>query len=149
MTSKDAQQSIESALLRTGLKNNNPPRLLSDNGSCYISNNLADYLESVGMVHIRGAPNHPQTQGKIERYHRSMKNVIKLEHYYSPDELRYRLTEFVDYYNNRRYHESLQNVTPADVYFGRDQKILNKRKAMKQKTMKKRRKLYVLSKSEI
>ena len=96
-----------------------------------------------------GAPNHPQTQGKIERYHRSMKNVVKLEHYYSPDELRYRLTEFVDYYNNRRYHESLQNVTPADVYFGRDQKILNKRKDMKQKTMKKRRKLHVLSKSKI
>ena len=88
MTSKDAQQSIEDALQRTGLKNNNPPRLLSDNGSCYISNNLADYLESVGMNHVRGAPNHPQTQGKIERYHRSMKNVIKLEHYYSPDELR-------------------------------------------------------------
>jgi hypothetical protein len=78
-----------------------------------------------------------------------MKNVIKLEHYYSPDELRYRLTEFVDYYNNRRYHESLQNVTPADVYLGRNQKILKKRKAMKLKTMKKRRKLYLLTKSEI
>jgi len=149
MTSKDAQQSIESALLCTGLKNNNPPRLLSDNGSCYISNNLADYLESVGMDHVRGAPNHPQTQGKIERYHRSMKNVIKLEHYYSPDELSYRLKEFVDYYNNRRYHESLQNVTPADVYFGRDQRILKKRNLMKQKTMQRRRKLYLLTKSEI
>lgn len=149
MTSKDAQQSIESALLCTGLKNNNPPRLLSDNGSCYISNNLADYLESVGMDHVRGAPNHPQTQGKIERYHRSMKNVIKLEHYYSPDELSYRLKEFVDYYNNRRYHESLQNVTPADVYFGRDQRILKKRNLIKQKTMQRRRKLYLLTKSEI
>ena len=147
MRSEDAQQSIEGALLCTGLKNNNPPRLLSDNGSCYISTNLADYLESVGMDHVRGAPYHPQTQGKIERYHRSMKNVIKLEHYYSPDELRYRLKEFVDYYNNRRYHESLKNVTPADVYFGRDQKILKTRKIMKQKTMKKRRKLYLLSKS--
>ena len=149
MTSKDAQQSIEDALQRTGLKNNNPPRLLSDNGSCYISNNLADYLESVGMNHVRGAPNHPQTQGKIERYHRSMKNVIKLEHYYSPDELRYRLKEFVGYYNNKRYHESLQNVTPADVYFGRDIQILKKRKLMKQKTMQKRRKNYLLSKSKI
>ena len=149
MTSKDAQRSIENALQRTGLKNNNAPRLLSDNGSCYISNNLADYLDGVGVHHVRGAPNHPQTQGKIERYHRSMKNVIKLEHYYSPEELKRRLKEFVDYYNNERYHESLQNVTPADVYFGRDKQILRNRYLMKQKTIQKRRKLHLLTNSEI
>jgi len=149
MTGEDAQRSVEHALKCTGLKNNNPPRLLSDNGSCYISNNLADYLESVGIHHVRGAPNHPQTQGKIERYHRSMKNVVKLEHYFSPDELRSRLKEFVDYYNNKRYHESLQNVTPADVYFGRDQQLIKKRNLMKQKTMKKRREIHLLAKSEI
>ncbi len=149
MTSMDAQRSVEQALQRMGLKNNNTPRLLSDNGSCYISNNLAKYLESVGMHHVRGAPNHPQTQGKIERYHRSMKNVVKLEHYYSPDELKYRLQEFVDYYNNQRYHESLNNVTPADVYFGRDKQLLKKRYLMKQKTMKKRRKLHLITQSEI
>ena len=78
-----------------------------------------------------------------------MKNVIKLEHYYSPDELRYRLKEFVDYYNNHRYHESLQNVTPADVYFGKDKQILINRELIKQKTMKSRRKEYMLSKSKI
>lgn len=149
MTSKDAEQSIESALQCTGLKNNNPPRLLSDNGSCYISSNLADYLGNVGMDHVRGAPNHPQTQGKIERYHRSMKNVIKLEHYYSPEQLKYRLNEFVNYYNNKRYHESLQNVTPADVFFGRDKQILNNRSLMKQKTMRKRRKLHLLNSSKV
>ena len=149
MTSKDAEQSIESALQCTGLKNNNPPRLLSDNGSCYISTNLADYLDNVGMDHVRGAPNHPQTQGKIERYHRSMKNVIKLEHYYSPEQLKYRLNEFVNYYNNQRYHESLQNVTPSDVFFGRDIQILNNRSLMKQKTMRKRRKLHLLNSSKV
>ena len=149
MTSKDAERSIENALLSTGLKNNYPPRLLSDNGSCYISGNLAIYLDSVGMDHVRGAPNHPQTQGKIERYHRSMKNVIKLEHYYSPEELKYRLSEFVDYYNNYRYHESLNNTTPADVYFGRDKQILKKRNLMKQKTMQKRRKLHLLNSSKV
>lgn len=147
MMSKDAEQSIENALQCTGLKNNNPPRLLSDNGSCYISNNLTLYLDSVGMDHVRGAPFHPQTQGKIERYHRSMKNVIKLEHYYSPEELKYQLEEFVDYYNNNRYHESLQNVTPADVYFGRDIQILKNRNLIKQKTMRKRRKLHLWNKS--
>ncbi len=79
----------------------------------------------------------------------SLKNVVKLEHYYSPDELRFRLKEFVDYYNNKRYHESLQNVTPADVYFGRDQQLLKKRNLLKQKTMKKRREIHLLAKSEI
>ena len=133
MTSKDVERSIDHALLNSGMNIDNPPRLLSDNGSCYISNNLAAYLESVGMDHVRRDPNHPQTQGKMERYHRSMENVVKLEHYYSPEELKQRLTEFVNYYNNYRYHESLDNVTPAVVYFTRDQQILRKRKMMKQK----------------
>ena len=93
-----------------------------------------------------GAPNHPQTQGKIERYHRSMKNIIKLENYYSPGQLEYRLQEFVEYYNNERYHESLNNTTPADVYFGRDQRILKTRKNIKLKTMKKRRQQHLVNK---
>ena len=97
------------------------------------------------MDHVRGAPNHPQTQGKIESYHSSMKNVIKLENYYCPEELIYRLDEFVDYYNNNRYYESLQNLTPADVYFGRDKKILKNRTLTKQKTMKERRILHLLN----
>ena len=84
-------------------------------------------------------PLHPQTQGKIERYHRTMKNIIKLEHYYSPGELEAHIAEFVDYYNNQRYHESLNNVTPADVYFGRDQEILAKREDIKQRTLQKRK----------
>jgi len=101
------------------------------------------------MDHVRGAPNHPQTQGKIERYHRSMKTVIKLENYYSPEELKYRLDQFVSYYNNYRYHESLQNVTPADVYFGRDKIILNNRSLVKQKIMLKRRKLHLMNSSKV
>jgi len=149
MTSKDVERSIDRALLSSGMNINDPPKLLSDNGSCYISNNLTDYLKSVGMDHVRGAPNHPQTQGKIERYHRSMKNVVKLEHYYSPGELKQRLAKFVNYYNNHRYHESLQNVTPADVYFEREKQILKKRNMMKQKTMQKRRKLYLLNYSNV
>ena len=60
------------------------PRLLSDNGPCYISGQLATYLETHGLPHTRSAPYHPMSQGKIERYHRSLKNVVKLEQYYSP-----------------------------------------------------------------
>jgi putative transposase len=68
------------------------------------------------MTHTRGKPYHQMTQGKIERYHCSMKNQILLENYYLPGQLEARLAEFVDYYNSRRYHESLNNLTPADMY---------------------------------
>ena len=100
------------------------PRLPRDNGPCYISQELADYLDTHGLAHTRGAPSHPMTQGKIERDHRSMKNVVKLEKYCSPWELQRALARFVEDDNHRRYHESLQNVTPADVYHGRRPQIL-------------------------
>jgi len=135
----DVTRSVDNALRKTGLSKINAPKLLSDNGSCYIASDLENYIEEKGMLHVRGKPNHPQTQGKIERYHRSMKNVVKLENYYLPGDLEERLKEFVDYYNNHRYHESLKNLTPADVFFGRDQKKLEKRKLIKIKTMKLRR----------
>ena len=140
----DVTRTMDRALTKAGLSKKNAPRLLSDNGSCYISSEFAEYIDQKGMSHVRGKPNHPQTQGKIERYHRSMKNVVKLENYYLPGDLITRLEEFVDHYNNERYHESLQNLTPADVYFGRDQEILNQRIIIKQKTMKMRRQEHLL-----
>ena len=91
------------------------------------------------MEHTRGAPYHPMTQGKIERYHRSMKNVVKLEHYYYPWELEQAIEQWVEHYNHRRYHESLDNVTPADVFFGRQQEILSRRESVKRRTLAERR----------
>ena len=63
------------------------PRLLSDNGSSYVAGDLARWLHGKGIAHIRGAPNHPQTQGKIERWHQTLKNRILLENYYLPGDL--------------------------------------------------------------
>ncbi len=91
------------------------PRLLSDNGSSYISGDLAEWLNGQGMDHVRGAPYHPQTQGKIERWHQTLKNRILLENYYLPGDLENQVAAFVNYYNNQRYHESIGNVTPGDV----------------------------------
>jgi putative transposase len=115
------------------------PRLLSDNGPCYLSGELATYLDRHGIAHTRGAPYHPMTQGKIERYHRSMKNVVKLDNYYSPWELERAIGRFVEHYNHRRYHESLQNVTPADVFHGRRREILTRREKIKKRTMARRK----------
>jgi len=87
-----------------------------------------------GIDHARGAPNHPQTQGKIERWHQTLKNRILLENYYLPGDLEAQIGDFVSHYNHRRYHESLGKLTPADVYSGRGQTILMKREAIKQRT---------------
>lgn len=118
------------------------PRLLSDNGASYISGELAEWLEDRQMDHIRRAPYHPQTQGKIERWHQTLKNRILLENYYLPGDLRQKVDAFVEHYNHRRYHESLQNLTPADVYFGRGQTILQQRERIKRKTIETRRLLH-------
>lgn len=139
MRSDDVERIVLKALDITGLTVDERPKLLSDNGSCYVSGDLKAFLEELSITHVRGKPLHPQTQGKIERYHRTMKNIIKLEHYYSPEELEGQIAEFVEYYNNHRYHESLNNVTPSDVYFGLDQKILAKREDIKHRTLKKRK----------
>ena len=110
-----------------------------DNGSSYVSGELAEWLQDKGMKHSRGAPYHPQTQGKIERWHQTLKNRILLEHYFLPGDLEVQVEAFVDHYNHRRYHESLNNVTPSDVYFGRDKAILKQRERIKRKTIETRR----------
>lgn len=94
------------------------------------------------MKQVHGRLTHPQTQGKIERYHRTMKNVVKLHHYYSPGELEAALEKFVDRYNNRRYHESLENLTPADVYYGRTDEVLRARRLIKKNILEKRKNEY-------
>ena len=142
MAAADVTGTLEDALKITGLSEarvRHKPRLLSDNGPCYISGELKSWLKDRDMEHTRGAPYHPQTQGKIERYHRSMKNVIKLEHYYFPWELEKAIAGWVNHYNHERYHESLDNVTPADVYEGRRNDILDQRAIIKSRTLNQRK----------
>jgi len=142
MGADDVKLTLDDAIATTGVncvKVKHKPRLLSDNGPCYLSSELKDYLNKHEMKHSRGAPYHPQTQGKIERYHRTMKNVVKLENYYYPWDLEKALGSFIDYYNNERYHEALDNVTPADVFFGRHHEVLSERQVIKLETLKKRR----------
>lgn len=115
------------------------PRLLSDNGSSYVAVDLADYLEGKGMVHLLGAPYHPQTQVKIERWHQTMKNRVLLENYFLPSDLERQISAFVDHYSNHRNHESLSNLTPADAYHGRRAKILKMREEIKTQSIRKRR----------
>ena len=134
MAATDVSDTLQAALQASGLdqvKVLHRPRLLSDNGPSYVSSELGDWLEDNAISHIRGRPYHPMTQGKIERYHRSMKNRILLENYYLPGQLEHSIDE-----------ESLDNLTPADVYFRRGPAILKRREAIKRKTIEQRRRLH-------
>ena len=143
MSAADVTETLELALQAAGLDKvavKKRPRLLSDNGPSYVAKDLAEWLDDQGMTHTRGKPYHPMTQGKIERWHLSLKSRILLENYYLPGDLKNAVADFVEHYNHRRYHESLNNLTPADVYFGRGQAILDRREEIKRKTIEQRRK---------
>lgn len=142
MASTDVTETLRMALAKTGLDQarvRHRPRLLSDNGPCYLSTELREFLEQMQMEHTRSAPYHPMTQGKIERYHRSLKNLVNLQVYYFPEDLEREIARFVEFYNHTRFHESLDNLTPADVYFGRRKEVLDRREAIKLRTLQSRR----------
>ena len=116
MKAEDVTATLELALETSGMESArvvHRPRLLSDNGSSYLSADLAKWLDDRKMQHVRGAPYHPMTQGKIERWHQTLKNRILLE--------------------------KIANLTPADVYCGRGQTILLERQRIKRQTIQNRR----------
>jgi putative transposase len=142
MSTEDVKTPLERTIAKTGVddvKVRHKPRLLSYNGPCYLSKDLKQYLEGKEIDHTRSRPYHPMTQGKIERYHRTMKNVVKLKTYFLPWELEHEIKAFVDYYNQQRVHESLDNMTPADVFFDRHREIQTAREMVKAMTMSRRR----------
>ena len=142
MRAEDVTDTLELALTASGCDQahvQHKPRLLSDNCPSYIADELADYIHANAMSHVRGAPMHPQTQGKIERWHQTLKNRILLENYFMPGDLEAQIGAFIEHYNHRRYHESLDNVTPADAYFGRAEAILKQREKIKRQTIEHRR----------
>lgn len=143
MAAQDVSATLVDALGNAGLSPKQRPRLLSDNGPCYVSSELKGWLEEHDMTHTRGRPYHPMTQGKIERWHRSLKNRILLEHYYLPGDLQRQIAEFITHYNTRRYHESLNNLTPEDVWLGRGEAILQRRQKLKLNTLHQRKILHM------
>jgi putative transposase len=142
MSSPDIIEVVQEAIEFTGqpaVPVEPGPALLTDNGPGFLSRVLEEFLRLRAMKHIVASPFHPQTNGKLERYHRTAKAKVNLFVYHSPEALRETLESFVYYYNHHRYHEALGNVTPADVYYGRREEILTRREEVKQQTLAARR----------
>ena len=142
MTADSSIEVVQEAVDRTGMTDvpvADRTRLLSDNVPGYVSRAFRDYLSMVGIRYILAAPFHPQTNGKLERHHQSMKRDVNQVPYELPSDLEAALAAFVSYYNYRRYHKALGNVTPSDVLNGRREKILQRRKEVQTKTIERRR----------
>ena len=142
MTSDSFIEVVQDAVDQTGMTDvpwEHRTKLLSDNGPGYISRSFGDYLRLVGIRHILASPFHPQTNGKLERYHRTIKLDVNQIPYDVPGNLEVAITDFVNYYNYRRYHKALGNVTPSDVLDGRREQILQKRKEVQTQTFQRRR----------
>jgi RNA-directed DNA polymerase len=113
-------------------------RFLSDRGPGFLARALEEYLRMLQIRHIYCSPYHPQTNGKLERFHETLKARLNLLVFTSPEALRAAMAEFIEFYNHRRYPEGIGNVTPADVYYGRREGILKRRKEQKQATLDRR-----------
>ena len=142
MTSDSFIEVVQDAVDNTGMTEvpvEDRTKLLSDNGSGYVSRAFGDYLHLVGIRHILAAPYHPQTNGKLERYHQTIKRDVNQVPYDLPADLEAAIVAFVGYYNYRRYHKALGNVTPSDVLRGRREEILQRRKEVQAQTIEHRR----------
>ncbi len=141
MTAQSISEVVQQAVEWTGMEQvpiEDRTRLLSDRGSGYLARAFEDYLRTLAIQHIYCSPHHPQTNGKLERFHETLKARLNLLVYTSPESLRAAMADFIDFYNYRRYHEGIKNVTPADVYFGRQEEILKRREEQKQATIYRR-----------
>jgi transposase InsO family protein len=106
------------------------PRIISDNGPQFISKDFKEFIRISGMTHVKTSPYYPQSNGKLERYHRTIKSTcIRANTPLSMSDAQRLVTDFVDRYNNRRLHSAIGYITPADKLHGRAETIQAERDA--------------------
>lgn len=118
------------------------PRIISDNGPQFIARDFKEFIRIAGMTHVRTAPYHPQSNGKIERWHKSLKSeCIRPGTPLSPEDARRLIQQYVDHYNTVRLHSAIGFVTPADMLAGRQQEIHEARDRKLAEARRRRRQL--------
>ena len=106
------------------------PRIISDNGPQFIARDFKEFIRISGMTHVKTSPYYPQSNGKLERYHRTIKSTcIRVNTPLSVDEAIRLVTDFVNHYNNRRLHSAIGYMTPIDKLEGRAEMIQAQRDA--------------------
>ena len=106
------------------------PRIISDNGPQFISKDFKEFIRISGMTHVKTSPYYPQSNGKLERYHKTIKGTcIRVQTPLSLEDARRVVVDFVDHYNNNRLHSAIGYVTPKDKLQGRAETILASRDA--------------------
>jgi putative transposase len=118
------------------------PRLISDNGPQFIAKDFKEFIRIAGMTHVRISPHYPQSNGKLERWHKTLKeNAIRVTPPTSLDDARRVVMEFVEHYNGVRLHSAIGYITPNDflaghaeeIWAARDKKLEAAREARRQR----------------
>lgn len=125
MTSADVEIIIHRALEKfPGHK----PRIISDNGPQFIAKDFKEFVRIAGLTHVKTAPYYPQSNGKIERWHKSLKtDCIRPGTPLDLEQARRLITNFVEHYNTTRLHSAIGYITPQDKLLGRDKAIFASR----------------------
>jgi putative transposase len=117
------------------------PRIISDNGPQFIARDFKEFIRICGMTHVRTSPYYPQSNGKIERWHKTLKGeCIRVKTPLSLEDARRIVVEFVQYYNESRLHSAIGYVTPADKLAGRERVIFAERDRKLEAARERRRK---------
>ena len=107
---------------------NAKPRIISDNGPQFIAKDFKEFIRVAGMTHVKTSPYYPQSNGKIERWHKTLKGeCIRIEVPLSLEDARHLVTDYTDHYNNVRLHSAIGYVAPKDMLEGRAKEIQEKR----------------------
>jgi transposase InsO family protein len=117
----------EIEIILQGAKEKNPeakPRIISDNGPQFIARDFKEFIRISGMTHVRTSPYYPQSNGKLERWHKSLKSeCIRPGTPLTPEDARRLIQQYVDHYNTVRLHSAIGFITPADMLAGRQAEI--------------------------
>jgi len=127
MQEYDVQLTLERALQRfPGVR----PRIISDNGSQFIAQDFTEYMRANGLHHVRTSICHPQSNGKLERFHKTIsQECLRRQSMIDLDDARRRIAEYIEIYNTKRLHSAIYFLTPADVLEGRAKQRIAEREA--------------------